>query len=371
MSSTVEDFTIGVEEEYQLIHPGTRELRQRAARVLPEAREALGDEVTNELFLSQIEIGTPICRSLAEVRAALVERRRAVIAAAERVGCRVAAAGTHPFSRWERQALTPKPRYLGIADDYRQVVREQVIFGLHVHVGVADRDAAVGAMNRSRPWLATLLALSANSPFWLGLDTGYASYRAEMVGRLPLSGMPHELASRAEYDELVASLVAVGVVQDASKIYWDIRPSSHFETIEYRVADVPPTVDEAVMLAGLTRALARTCHAQHARGEPPAPVRHELLQAAVWRAARHGLDGDLIDVHARGAAPAAERVGALLDFLRPALEDAGDWGEVDALVRRTLALGNGARRQRAAYAQAGRFEDVVDLIVEETARGTA
>jgi carboxylate-amine ligase len=160
------------------------------------------------------------------------------------------------------------------------------ICGCHVHVGIEDREAAIQVMNRARPWLAAILALSANSPFWLGEDTGYASYRTNIFGRFPLAGTPHEFASRAEFDELVATLVSSEVIEDGSFIYWDARPSSHFETLEFRVADVCLTVDEAVMIAGLTRALARSCHRQWSRDEPPEPVRPEILRVAAWRAAR-------------------------------------------------------------------------------------
>jgi carboxylate-amine ligase len=365
----VEDFTIGVEEEYQILDPETRELRQRAARILPEARRRVGDEVTNELYLSQIEIGTPVCRTLAEVRAELVRLRRAVIAAAGRDGSQIAAAGTHPFSHWGDQALTPKPRYFGIAEDFQQLAREQIIFGCHVHVGIADRDAAIGVLNRVRAWLAPLLALSSNSPYWLGLDTGFASYRTELFARFPTTGTPYAFASRAEYDGLIATLAAVGAIDDGSKIYWDVRPSSHVETLEFRVADVCLTVDESVMIAGLCRALVRTCHAHYMRGEPVAPLRPELLRAAKFRASRFGLEGELIDVHARRSVAAAEMIETLLEFLRHALEDAGEWDEVATLARQTVARGNGAQRQRAAFARSGRLEDVVDLIVEETRVG--
>jgi carboxylate-amine ligase len=364
-----DEFTLGVEEEYQIVHPDTRELRQRAGRILPCARETLGDEVINELYLSQIEIGTPVCRSLGEVRSQLIRLRRALIAAANRDGSSIAAAGTHPFSHWDRQQLTPKPRYFGLAEDFQQLAREQIIYGCHVHVGIADREEAIGVMNRSRPWLAPLLALSANSPFWLGHDTGFSSYRTELFGRFPMTGTPLPFASRAEYDELIAGLVTTGIIDDDSKIYWDVRPSHHFETLEFRVADVCMTIDEAVMIAGLCRGVAKTCLDAHRRGDSIEPVRPELLRAAKFHASRYGLDGDLIDVRARRSAPAATLVNALLTFLKPALMEMGDWEEVSTRVDQTLGQGNGARRQRDAYARAGRFEDVVDLIVEETGRG--
>jgi carboxylate-amine ligase len=363
------EFTVGVEEEYQIVDPASRELRSRAGRILRDAREAVGDEVTNELYLSQIEIGTPVCASLAEARSELARLRGALIAAAEGNGSRIASAGTHPFSRWQEQTLTPKDRYRGIAQDYQQIAREQVIFGCHVHVGFPDREAAIRAMSRARVWLAPLIALSASSPFWQGRDTGYASYRTELFQRFPTTGVPGVFANRAEYDALVSDLVGTGLIEDGSKIYWDLRPSSHYDTLEFRVADVCPTVDETVMIAGLCRALAAACEDDSRRGVPVPDVRPELLRAAKWYASRYGLDGELVDVPARRSAPAAEVVGQLLAYVRPPLERWGEWDEVSSLVARTLAQGNGARRQRQAFARAGRMEGVVDLIIAETASG--
>ena len=371
MATQGEEFTIGVEEEYQIVHPETRELRSRAQRILPEARAIVGDEVQPELYLSQIEIGTPICRSVADVRAELVRLRREVIAAAERDGSRIAAAGTHPFSHWGEQQLTPKERYRGIAKDYKQLAREQLIFGCHVHVGIKDREAAIEVLNRSRPWLAVMLALAANSPFWLGVDTGYSSFRTEIWRRWPMAGMPHVFSSRAAYDRLVEDLIATNSVSDATKIYWDVRPSARFETLEFRVTDVCLTVNEAVMIAGLARALARAGYEEAKRGVELSDVRPELLRAAKWRAARYGLEAVLIDTQAARAVPAREMVGKLLEHLRPSLEEHKEWGEISSLVHETLDRGTGAARQRAAFARRERLEDVVDFVVAETAKGTA
>ncbi len=365
-----EEFTIGVEEEYQIIDRETRELHSRAGRILPEARAAVGDSVTPELYLSQIEIGTPVCRTLDDVRAQLLRLRREVIAAAEREGNWIGAAATHPFSHWADQQLTPKARYIDITQDYQQLAREHLIFGCHTHVGISDREAAIQVMNRARPWLAVLLALAANSPFWLGADTGYASFRTEIWRRWPMAGTPQVFRSRAEFDALVTALVATGSIEDGTKIYWDVRPSARFETLEFRVADVCLTVDEAVMTAGLARALARTCHAEAQRDEPVSHARPELLRAAKWRAARYGLDADLIDVEEGQARPAQQMIEKLLSFLRPSLEEHGEWDEVSALVRETLERGNGATRQREVYARSDSLEQVVDFIVAETKKGT-
>jgi carboxylate-amine ligase len=371
MSETSEDFTIGVEEEYQIIDRETRELHSRSTRVLEKARAAVGSEVTSELYLSQIEIGTPVCRMLEEVRRELARLRAEVIAAAEKSDNGIAAAGTHPFSHWEDQQITPKARYIGIAQDYQQLAREQLIFGCHIHVGVSDREAAIAVMNRARPWLAVMLALAANSPFWLGVDTGYSSFRTELWRRWPMAGTPQTFSSRTEYDHLVAALVSTGSIEDGTKIYWDVRPSARFETLEFRITDVCLSVDEAVMMAALTRALVRTCHAQAARGEPIEHVRPELLCSAKWRAARYGLDADLIDVEEARARPAREMVEKFLGVLRPSLEEHGEWQETSALVRETLERGNGATRQRAVYMRSGDFKDVVDFLLAETRKGTA
>jgi len=314
-----------------------------------------------------IETNTPVCTTLAEVRQDLRRARRALVEAAGRHGLAIAAAGTHPFSSWADQEVTDKTRYHNLAADYRQVFREEVVFGCHVHVGFDDREAAIQTMNRVRPWLPVLLALSANSPFWVGADTGYASYRTEVWNRWPTAGMPQSFASRAEYDALVETLMATGSVREPTKLYWDVRPSARQETLEFRVADSVMAVDEAVMVAGLVRALAVTAHAAADRGDPDPRPRPELLRAATWRAARHGLEADLVDVLAGQARPAAELVEAFLAEVRPALEEAGDLEEVTELVRVTLAGGTGAARQRQVFRRTGRLEDVVDLIVAETA----
>jgi glutamate---cysteine ligase / carboxylate-amine ligase len=360
--------SLGVEEEYQLVDPATRELRPVAGRVLPAAESELGDRVQPELYRSQVEMNTPVCATLGEVREAVRRGRRSLAEAAEREGLRLAAAGTHPFSHWRDQPVTDKTRYRNLAEDYRQVFREQVVFGCHVHVGIEDREAAIQTMNRVRPWLPALLALSGNSPYWLGADTGYASYRTEVWNRWPMAGMPQHFASRAEYDGLVETLMATGSLREPTKLYWDVRPSTRQETLEFRVADVCMGVDEAVMVAGLARALALVCHDDAVRGAPDPAPRPELLRAAKWRAARHGLDADLVDVLGRRARPAAELVELFLARVRPGLEAGGDLEEVTGLVEATLARGTGAARQRAEFERTGRLEAVVDLVAEATAR---
>ncbi|MGB3205010.1 MAG: carboxylate-amine ligase [Crinalium sp.] len=369
MSQSKEDFTVGVEEEYQIIDPATRELRSRQQQILPIAKKTLGDLVQPELQLSQIETGTPVCRSLSEVRAELNRLRRELIAAAAKDGNQIAAAATHPFSEWEQQQIAPKERYQALLEDYQQLAREAITFGCHVHVGISDPEMAICVVNRARVWLAPLLALSASSPFSLGTDTGYASYRTQIWGRMPISGPPLIFSSQDEYQTVVEALVATGAVEEATKIYWDARLSERYPTVEFRVTDVCMTVDEAVMVAGLVRSLARTCYEQALADKPFPTTRHELIRAAHWRAARYGLDTELIDVEEKRAIPARDLIEKLLTFVRPALEDYGDWDEVSSLVQQTMQQGNGATRQREVYQRNGSLEEVVDYIVAETRKG--
>ena len=369
-AETEEEYTLGVEEEYQVVDAESRALDPRGERVLERVRQDLGEQVVPELRASQIEVMTPVCRTLAEVRAELLRLRSGVIGGAIEEGCRIVAASTHPFSHWQEQPITPDERYRRLVESYQRLTREQLAFGFHVHVGLDDREAAVRVMNHLRVWLAPLLALSANSPFWIGEDTGYASYRTQVWGRLPAAGPPASFASLAEHDALIEALVQTGGVLDAASVYWDVRLPEKLETVEIRVADVPSRVDEAIMLAGLSRALVRVCHERVEREEPYPDARPELLRVAHWGASRYGLDGDLVDLEARRAAPAREMMEKMLAFARPALEEHGDYEEVSSLVGDTLRMGNGASRQRRVHERTGQLEAVVDALVEETAQGT-
>ncbi len=366
MSPEREDFTIGVEEEFLLVDPDSRRLVPAADRVLPAAPAGGEGTVSHELQLSQLETGTAVCGNLAELRAELVRLRGLTATAAERAGYRIAAAGTHPISVIEGSRFTPEPAYLRLERDYQLVAREQVVCGCHVHVGLADREVAIQVLNRVRPWLAPVLAVATNSPFWMGEDTGYASFRTEIWRRWPMSGTPEPFASWADYQRLVEELAATGAIDAPARIYWDVRPSAKFDTLEFRVTDACLTVDEAVMVAGLVRGLARTAWGEAVAEKPLLAPRSELLHAATWRAARYGLDGDLIDLGICRSVPARELLTTMLDRLRPALEELGDWDEVTAQVDAVFARGTGAARQRRSLARTGRLEDVVDFILAET-----
>lgn len=370
MSSHVQNFTIGVEEEYQIIDPTTRELSSDSRAILEEARKTLGDQVQPEIHLSQIEIATPVCQNLSEARRELIRLRREIIAAAGKRGKKIVASGSHPFSHWSKQSVTPEERYQSLERDYKQLVREQSIFGCHVHVGIEDRETGILVMNYMRPWLAALLALSANSPFWWGNDTGYASFRSEIWARWPLSGPPPHFASLADYHQLTQELIETGSVEEPTKIYWDMRLSERYKTIEVRVMDVSSSVDDAIMLAGLVRALVQTYYGRAAKGESAPIINDQLIRASQWHAGRHGIAGRLIDVCTHTQMPAKDLIGRLLETVRPALEDSGDWQEIAELTERTFEYGNGALRQRKAYERSGSIQGVVDYLIEETCHST-
>jgi carboxylate-amine ligase len=364
------DFTMGVEEEYQIIDPQTRELCGKAEQIINYVRDSLKpdeqDVIQPEMYRSQVEIATAVCQSLSQVRQELARCRKEVIDAAHKTGKAIAAAGTHPFSDWQAQQLTPKTRYRNLESEFKQLIRELIIFGNHVHIGVSDRAVALQIINRVRNWLPLLLALSANSPFWLGRHTDYASYRTEMWSRLPMTGQPQLIKDEKEYQTLINNLVSIGIIQDASNIYWDIRLSNKFPTIEFRVTDVCMTVEEAVTITGLIRALVWTSYQEIINDVPFEPIRPEILQAAQWSAARYGLTDKLIDVENKIQVPAQELVKRFIKYLRPALEKFGDWETISTSVQGILERGNGAQRQLAVYQKNQSFDEVVDYIVQQT-----
>ncbi len=365
-----EEFTIGVEEEYQIIEPKTRELCGKAEQIIGYVRDNLKPEnkdvIQPEMYRSQVEIATVICQSLSQVRQELTRCRQAVIEAAEVSGKAISAAGTHPFSDWREQEITQKPRYQNLEAEFKQLIRELVIFGNHVHIGMSDRAIALQVINRVRVWLPVLLALSANSPFWLGQVTDYASYRTEMWTRLPMTGAPQIFADEQEYQTLIDDLISAGAIKDPTNIYWDIRISDKFPTIEFRVTDICMTVEEAVTITGLVRALVWTGYQEVINDLPLNRVRPELLQAAQWCAARYGLTDNLIDVLDKIPLTARDLVEKFLNYLRPGLEKFSDWDLISTSVQKILDQGNGAQRQLAIYQKNQSLVEVVDYLVEQT-----
>jgi glutamate---cysteine ligase / carboxylate-amine ligase len=356
--------TLGVEEEFHIVDPRSGDLVPAARRLL---RQNAG-EAGPELQRSIVETASGVHTDLVSLRRDLVARRKGLAEAAAGVGLAVATVGTVPASGTHRGRVFPEPRYEWMATEYRQLVDEQQVCACQVHVSVADRDLAVRITRRIRGWLPVLLAMSASSPHFQGEDTGYASYRNVVVSRWPTVGPPPDFASAAEYDQTVASLVHSGVIADAGMAYFDARLSARYPTIEVRVADGCPSVDDAVLQAALCRALVVT--AARTGDETDVPSSPQvLLRAAMWRAARSGLEGVLIDPLTLRAVPALDLVRSLLEHLRPVLQQRGEWDEVAALAEALLARGTSARRQREAMQRGRSKANVVADLVAETAAG--
>ncbi len=317
-----------------------------------------------ELQREQLETATPVCVSPAELSEHVRSARLAAAQSAAGVGVAVAALATSPVA--VRPSLTPSQRYARMADAYGPAMDEKLTCGCHVHVGVESPDEGVAVLDRIRPWLPPLLALSANSPFWQGADTGYDSWRHQVWGRWPSSGPTELFGSARAYRATVESLLATGAILDEGMIYFDARLSRRYPTVEIRVPDVCLEADDAVLMAALVRALVDTAAAAWRDGEPPDPVRADLMRLAMWRAGRSGLRDDLVHPATRRAAPAREVVAALLDHTAPALDRAGDLETVGTLLRNVLDRGNGARIQRAAYAATGDLTAVVATAADHT-----
>ena len=357
--------TIGVEEEFHLVDPQTRRPAADAERVVAAARR-LGLDLHPELQRSAVEVSTPVCATLPELREQLVAQRRAAAAAAAAAGLVVAGAGSLPAPLDLAGQPYPQRRYEWLVTEYAEVGREQLVCAMQTQVGVADRELAVAALPVVGTWLPVLLALSAASPFFDGSDTGYASYRSVLWSRWPSAGPPLAFSSAAEYDRLVADLVGSGTVSDPGMVYFDVRPSARYPTLEVRVCDAVPLLDDAVTLAGLSRALVVTATRQLTGTAPAAaPPRPELVRAATWRAARSGLADVLVDPRDARARPAREVVAAFLEHVRPVLDELGDTDTVTAGVDSIVARGTSADRQRAAPTLA----DAVDQLVAETGAG--
>lgn len=359
--------TIGVEEEYLLADPGSGLPVPRAAEVRRSAGLTDlvgGQEVQFELLQAQLEVATPVCAGLEEIGGHLLRLRYALGTAAEAHGCRIAACATPPLRDARPVAVTDGTRYRTMLAQAPQLVAEQLVNGMHVHVAVPGRAAAVAVLNRIRPWLPVLVAMSSNSPLWDGHDTGFASWRTVIFGRWAVSGPPPSFADAADHDRRVRTLLDSGVISDTGQIYWQARLSEHYPTLEVRCTDVQLRVDAAVMFAGLIRAMVATALRAEEAGEPLPDCPPERLQAANWYAARHGLSDLLVDPDGRSRR-AGDVLCRLLDSVAPALEEAGDTREVTSLVHRLLQQGTPADLQRRALAEGG-MPALADLLITET-----
>jgi glutamate---cysteine ligase / carboxylate-amine ligase len=360
-----QSFTVGVEEEFQIVDPATWELRSHVSELLASSAATFGDQVKRELHQSIVEVGTKICSSIAELAEEIITSRRELAGAAERVGLRVAAAGTHPFSSWTEQSLSPGERYKNIVDELQLLARSLLIFGLHVHVAVPDQALTIDLMNEARYFLPHLLALSTSSPFWMGHDTGLKSYRTAVFRRFPRTGIPDRFESWSEYQEYVNLLVDLHCVDNAKKIWWDIRPHPTFGTLEFRICDVPTAPRATIAIAALAQAIVFKLYKLRVRNLGFRLYHRRLVEENKWRAARYGLDGKLIDFGRRQEVPMRSLALELLEFVDDVVDELGSRREID-YVRTILAEGTSADRQLQVYRETGDLRRVVHAIVDET-----
>lgn len=367
MSRSTAVFSVGVEEEYQLVDPDTWELRPNCKRVMRNIRTKPEADIQHELHLNQIEMASPVCNTLAEVRESVTECRQLLIEAATKSGSLLASAGTNPLPLPDDPAVTPNRRYRVMTDRFQQLARDLLIFGCHVHVEMKDQRTGIEVMNRSRRWLPMLQALTANSPYWDGHDTGYASYRRELWAQWPIAGPPPEFTGLQEYKSCIADLVKAEAIADETFIYWDIRLPTKVPTIEFRGADVMSLAEETVGYVGVVRALVMQCVSDYDHKFKTHSVHPSLLCFAMWHAARYGVTESLIDPLECSTIPVKEMAGLLLGYIEPSLDQSGDGNIVTQFVNHAIENGNGAVRQRRAAGKELDLGAVVENVVRETA----
>jgi len=362
-------FSIGIEEEYQTIDPVTRDLRSHIeCELIQKGQLRLQERVKAEMHQSVIEVGTAVCTNMGEARTELRNLRRGIISLAKENGLKVAAAATHPFSDWREQSIYPDARYEAIVEDMRIVARANLIFGLHVHVGIEDRETQIHIMNAARYFLPHILALSTNSPFWLGDETGLKSYRCKVFDKFPRTNIPDYFPSWGEYESFINLLVKTGCIDNAKKIWWDIRPHPFFPTLEFRVCDLPMRLDETIAIAALIQATVAKLYKLHAQNQGFRLYRRLLIMENKWRAVRYGLDGKLIDFGKRIEVPVRELIYEYLHFIDDVVDELGSRNEIN-YIHRILEHGTGADRQLKVFRETGDLKKVVDYIVSETEAG--
>jgi carboxylate-amine ligase len=361
-------FTLGIEEEFAIVDPQTRELKSHIQEILEDGKVTLKERVKPEMHQSVVELGTEICRDIGDARRHVIDLRSQLAGLAARAGLKIASAGTHPFSHWRDQLITEGERYKEIVRDMQLLARANLIFGLHVHVGIPDRETAIHVMNQVRYFLPHLYALSVNSPFWVGHDTGLKGYRLKVFERFPRTGIPDAFESLSEYEDYCKLLVKTGCIDNAKKIWWDIRLHPFFDTLELRVCDAQSRVDDTLALAALIQAIVVRLHKLLRQNITFRVYRRRLLDENRWRAARYGIEGKLIDFGKQTESETRSLIHEILDFIAPEIDELGSHREM-AHIERILREGTGADRQLATFARTNDIKAVVDQIVEETYEG--
>ncbi|HZT57125.1 MAG TPA: carboxylate-amine ligase [Pyrinomonadaceae bacterium] len=362
---TPESYTLGIEEEFQIVDPQTRELRSHVSEMLEEGRMILGEQVKPEMIQSQVEVGTGICKNIAEARADITNLRSVIAGLARKNGLRIVAASTHPISHWSEQRIFDDAHYTLLVEELQMVARSLLIFGLHVHVGVADRDRQVHIMNAARYFLPHVLALSTSSPFWLGVNTGLKSYRSEVFKKFPRTDIPDHFDSYASFQRYVDLLLKTNSISNPKKIWWDVRMHPNFPTLEFRVCDIPTRVDDTVAITALFQAIVAKLDSLIERNLGFRLYRRMLIQENKWRAVRYGLDGKMIDFGKQKEVPTRDLIRELLDFVDDVLDPLGSRKEVEH-IHTILERGTSADEQLQVFGETGDLKAVVDRLMERT-----
>jgi carboxylate-amine ligase len=361
--------TIGIEEEYQIINPQTRQLTSYITQFLNGEHQVLRErQIQPELHQSMVELGSNVCHNVGDARTELVKMRTMINDMATSNGLAIVASGTHPLSLWQDQQVTPMERYLGVLEDMQDLARQLLIFGMHIHIGIEDPDFKIDVMNVSRYMLPHLLALSTSSPFWEGRNTGLKSYRSVVFRRFPRTGIPNTFASAADYDNYLNILVQTKSIPDGSKIYWDARPHHKFPTLEFRICDLCTTIEEGLCIAAILQALVLKIWKMRKNNTTFRIYPPGLIDENKWRAVRYGIEGTLIDFGKQESFPARQLVHELIEFVDDCLDELGCRKEAEYAYT-ILQNGTSADRQLAVYRATGSVEAVVDHLREETLRG--
>ncbi len=361
MNLNYKTFTLGVEEEYMVLDPHSFELKSHEQRIVHEGQKMIKDKVKAEMHQAVVEVGTDICADIDEAWHDVAELRKTISGIAGSLGYAMGAAGTHPFSHWESQLITDHVRYNEIVNELQEAARSNLIFGLHVHVGMESREMANHIANSTRYFLPHIFALSTNSPFWEGRMTGYKSFRTKVFDKFPRTGIPDAFESIEAYDNYVKLLIKTNCIDNAKKIWWDLRVHPFFNTVEFRVCDIPLTVDETIALAALFQAICARIYMLRSKNLNFIQYSRALLNENKWRASRYGVDGYLIDFGKEEEVNTRALIYELLDFLDPVLDHLGSRHRI-AYVHKILEQGTGADRQLAVYEKSKNLSEVARYI---------
>ncbi|UYQ91101.1 carboxylate-amine ligase [Chitinophaga horti] len=364
----LKDLTLGIEEEYMVLDPQTRELKSHEQKIVEQAHKVIKDKVKAEMHQAVVEVGTQICSNITEAYEDVAMLRKTISQIAGDLGYSVGASGTHPFSKWEAQLITDHPRYIELLNEMQDAARSNLIFGLHVHVGMQNREMALHIANSVRYFLPHIFALSTNSPFWEGRNTGFKSFRTKVFDKFPRTGIPDYFASIEEYDNYIKLLVKTNCIDNAKKVWWDLRVHPFFNTVEFRICDIPVTVEETITMAALFQAVCAKIVKLRKQNLNFIIYNRALVNENKWRASRYGIDGNLIDFGKEMEVNARALIYELLDFVDDVVDELGSRAEVERTIK-ILEEGTGADKQLAVFERTGSLPSVVDYVQSQFLKG--